>query len=396
MFVANKTIGNQVDTTLQSIGTTITVIPNGAFQDGSGLDMNEVVKAQNIDHISQFTMSFTARAQPAGTTADISGRENVTDGGPTNLQSVRSRPPGMTVPSNFSPSISLVGASNPTDPAALGLDSLRITDGVAFDGTQDENKALLSTTMANKNNLSVGSTFMAHNETLTVTGLFDTGGERGNSSVIIPLPVAQRFGNAPGKVSGAAITVDSLENLAVTTERVRETLSAVPADIVSQLEQANNALEPLTNVQRVSMYSLGGAVIASATIILLTMIMIVRERRREIGILKAIGLSNTRIILQYICEALTFAVLSTIVGLAIGIVASGPVTQALAGSGAPSGDSKGVGAEVATRLADAPAHISWEIIAYGFGIAILIALISSALAAFFISKVRPAEVLRSE
>jgi ABC-type antimicrobial peptide transport system permease subunit len=42
------------------------------------------------------------------------------------------------------------------------------------------------------------------------------------------------------------------------------------------------------------------------------------------------------------------------------------------------------------------AQIGWSVILYGLTAAVIIALVGSALASFFISKIRPAEVLRSE
>jgi ABC-type antimicrobial peptide transport system permease subunit len=40
--------------------------------------------------------------------------------------------------------------------------------------------------------------------------------------------------------------------------------------------------------------------------------------------------------------------------------------------------------------------VGWSIVAYGFGTAMVIAVIGSALPAFFIAKIRPAEVMRAE
>lgn len=41
-------------------------------------------------------------------------------------------------------------------------------------------------------------------------------------------------------------------------------------------------------------------------------------------------------------------------------------------------------------------HIGWDIILYGLGAAVAIAIIGSAVASYFIAKVRPAEVMRAE
>src|ERR1019366_4216802 len=88
-------------------------------------------------------------------------------------------------------------------------------------------------------------------------------------------------------------------------------------------------LAPLNSVKDISTYTLFGAVIGAAIILLLSMLMIVRERRREVGVLKALGAPNRSIIGQFIAESTTFPVLGAVVGLALGIVLSSPITSAL-------------------------------------------------------------------
>ena len=50
------------------------------------------------------------------------------------------------------------------------------------------------------------------------------------------------------------------------------------------------------------------------------MVMVVRERRREIGVFKAIGASNIKIMSQFIAEAVTL----TFLGMLAGIIIGGP------------------------------------------------------------------------
>ena len=190
--------------------------------------------------------------------------------------------------------------------------------------------------------------------------------------------------------------------------------------MTSSLTQANNTIAPLNSVKNISLFSLIGAVIAGAIIILLVMVMIVRERRREIGVLKAIGGSNLKIILQFITEAITLTILGAIIGLIIGVIGGTPVTKLLVnnstssttttsqfgGSGAVrTGGGGGGGSFFATRLGgsnivsgvkDIKAAAGWSILLYGFGAAIVIAVLGSTLAAGLIAKIRPAEVMRTE
>lgn len=134
------------------------------------------------------------------------------------------------------------------------------------------------------------------------------------------------------------------------------------------------------------------------------MIMIVRERRREIGVLKAIGASNAKVALQFMAEAVTFTLLATIIGFVIAAFAAQPLVSVLATSSTSSTTNGGMGGPGGMRggfralssVRDLTAQLDWSIILYGFGAAILIAIIGSLLASIFIAKVRPAEVMRAE
>ena len=83
-------------------------------------------------------------------------------------------------------------------------------------------------------------------------------------------------------------------------------------------------------MKTIATYSLVGALVAGAVIIFLSMLMIVRERRREIGVLKAIGSSNAKISWQFVTEALTLTGMAAVVGVVIGgVILSNPVLDVL-------------------------------------------------------------------
>jgi putative ABC transport system permease protein len=151
---------------------------------------------------------------------------------------------------------------------------------------------------------------------------------------------------------------------------------------------------------------------AGAVIILLTMMMIVRERRREIGVIKAVGASNGTVVAQFISEALTFTTMSLVAGLAIGMIAAAPVTSALVSSssttastaqpGARAGGPGGMrqlrqfGGSALSAAQSVQASVGWQTVAAGVGVAFIIAIVGSAIPAFLISRIRPAEVMRAE
>jgi putative ABC transport system permease protein len=448
MLIAHQAVQNQIQATLSSIGNTVTIEPSG-YTPGSSvnnaLTTSELKKVKSLPHVTDVEEQLSDHLQTNGTTSTPTGANGDNIGGSssngnatTSLKSpdklncssgsngttcsggsvfIKSigNSQAPTLPSNFSLPIPIVGTNEPTNPSVINTSTLNITSGKAFRSNSDADVAMISTSMAKTNHLTVGSTFTAYGKTLTVAALFTSDTQGGNETIIVPLATEQNLSGRGGDVTSATATVDSLINLDSTTAAIKETLGS-SADVTSNVTQANDALQPLNTVKNVSLYSLIGAVAASAVIILLTMIMIVRERKREIGVLKAIGFSNGRIMLQFMSEALTLTVLAAVIGLGVGIIGGSPVTSTLVSDSSSSISSSlpswmpvpptntGSGAtQVAGPsnvtvgdIKDVHAQIGYSIILYGLGAAIMIALIGSALASYFISKVRPAEVLRSE
>jgi putative ABC transport system permease protein len=240
-----------------------------------------------------------------------------------------------------------------------------------------------------------------------VAGIYDTGNTFSNAGLIMSLSSLQRLSGQAGDVTSATATVDSLDNIDAVVTDIKGALGN-SADVANNQENAKQTIEPLENVKSISIFSLIGALVAGAVIILLTMMMIVRERRREIGVMKAIGSSNKKTMLQFISESVTLTVLGLVVGLVIGVAAASPVTKVLVnnstssssqqaqGPGQGGGGFRGFGNNSLANARNIQASVGWDILGYGVGAAFIIAIVGSALPAYFISKVRPAEVMRAE
>lgn len=261
---------------------------------------------------------------------------------------------------------------------------------------------VIGKSLAEKNSLSVGSTFTMYGTTMTVVGIYDTGTSFANNAVIVPLTTLQRLSSQAGSVTAVTVTVDSVDNLTSTVTALKSKLGSA-ADVTSNQSTAESAVAPLENVKTIATYSLIGALAAGAVIILLTMVMIVRERRREIGVVKAIGSSNANTMFQFMVESVTLTILGLVVGLAIAIFASAPITSALVSSSSSSSQSvmgrpgeRSLGMELGRSLQTVQSAVGPEVLLYGVGAAILIAIIGSALPAYFISRIRPSEVMRAE
>lgn len=414
MLIARQAVSDKIDSVKSSVGNTISISPAGynAMSDANNaLTTEDLAKVKKLDHVSSVAENLSGRLTTEGATAMV-GPGGQSDSNATtslksavDLNSVNKKdgdgPKIMingssTLPSNFSLPVSVLGTTDPTRPNNRDI---TIKSGAAIDGSKDTNQAMISTAMADKNNLKVGSTFTAYGETLTVAAIFDSGTQAGNDIVVVSLATLQRLSDQSGVISSATATVDSADNLSSVTSAVTSALGS-DADVQSAQEEAENTIKPLKNIQTISMYSLIGAVIAGSVIILLTMIMIVRERRREIGVVKAIGASNISIMAQFMVEAITLTALGSVIGIAAGVIAGSPITKLLVDNSTSSGGGMqaGPGAfrAIGRGVGNVTTSVGWDIILYGLGAAIVIAVIGSSVASFFIAKVRPAEVMRAE
>jgi putative ABC transport system permease protein len=284
---------------------------------------------------------------------------------------------------------------------------------------------MLGTSLASKNNLKVGSTFTAYGKTITVSGIFDAGNTFTNGELVMPLATLQTISSQSGDVTSATATADTLGDVNSVTTAITKLLGS-SADVTNEAQTAQASITPLENIRTITLYSLIGAVVAGSVIILLTMIMIVRERRREIGVLKAIGASNITVMWQFMTEAITLTLLGAIIGILMGVAAASPITKILVSNSTNSSTtsqsgftgSGGLGGGggtstngnfnfrsqathgslrgVSNSISDVHTVVGWSIILYGIGAALIIAILGSTAASFFISKVRPAEVMRVE
>ncbi|HUD06315.1 MAG TPA: FtsX-like permease family protein [Candidatus Saccharimonadales bacterium] len=439
MLVAHQAVSTKIASVKGSIGNTISIAPagfSGFSQVNNSLTTAELSKVTSLPHVVSVQESLTDRLTTIGSTApsfggfggssSTSSTTNQTSlTSPVTINTGGGSGGGRTfisggggLPANFTPPITITGTN---DTSSINGTYLTITSGTAINGASDSNDAMISQSMASKNSLKVGSTFTAYSTTMTVTGVFTVSSDQASANtVLVSLPTEQRLSNQAGDVTSAVATVDSLDNLNSATTSIKNILGS-SADVTSAQTEANNTVAPLNSVKTVSLYSVIGAVIAGGVIILLTMVMIVRERRREIGVVKAIGASDLKVITQFATEAVTLTLMGAVVGIVLGVVAGNPITKLLVNnsSSSPSptaggltrgaggfgggggaarfvSGGRGVGGFLKNNLSNIHAAVGWDIIIYGIVGAIVIAIVGSVFVAFFISKIRPAEVLRTE
>ena len=425
MLVAREAVTTKIETVKSSVGNTVTIQPAGArgFEGGGEpLTSTQATELAALNHVAGTTQTISDRL-----TTDTSNLESGIDAGSLGERNAArsgvgfQQPPSGAMPGNisggasesgevtrtFTPPVTVTGTNNPDSTLATTGSDVEITSGEVFTTNSNDNVAVIGKALAEKNELEVGDTFTAYDTDIKVVGIYDAGNDFSNNQVIMPLTAIQTLSDQEDQLTSIVLDVDSIDNITSVSEAASEVMSD-NGDVTDSQSQVEAAVEPLENIQTISMYSLIGAVLAGAVIILLTMIMIVRERRREIGVLKAIGGSNLVVMGQFIVESVTLTLMGTIVGLAIGVAAASPITDTLVSSstsqtqqmgpgsmGRPGGFG-GAGQALGQSVQNIQTNVGIEVLAYGVAIALIIAILGSALASIFISKVRPAEVMRAE
>jgi len=426
MLVARGSVLSKIDEVKATAGTSVTIQPAGimgTMGGGDPLTSEQVSKITETEHVSSVSATLTDQLGTDDTDLEsslelgsfgqrqqrfeTSSNTPTAPGSDTEVATEMADRPAPT------PRTTVTGTTDANSVSTDGSD-LSITSGAIIDGSSSELVALIGSDLAEKNSLAVGDTFTAYGSTITVKGIYETGNAFQDSGVIMPLATVQSLTEQEGAVNTVTATIDSSDNVTATVAALKTSLGD-DADITSDIERATSSVESLQSIADLAFAGVIGASIAGAIIILLSMIMVVRERRREIGVIKAIGGTNGTVTAQFTIEGLALTITGAVLGLILGVIVSGPMTTSLVsssdtttattqtqgrrspgGMGGFGGAVQGGVSQINTNLTQVTASLTPQVFLSAMGITLLIAILGSAIPAWLTARIRPAEVLRSE
>lgn len=231
---------------------------------------------------------------------------------------------------------------------------------------------------------------------LEVVGVFEAGFAFGDAQVFIPLDVAQRAFDQPGRASHIFVTVDSVGNVDRVEAGLRR-LFGGQADILTGQDQARRFAGTLATLEGNATLGAGLALAVAALIAGFTMALVTRERTREIGVLKAMGATNGAVAAQFAGEAAGLALAAGALGVGLYALAGEALTrlllppvatataQALHGATDPL---SAIGVRAAGGL-------SWQGLGLGVAAAAALALLGSLYPVMRAVRLRPAEAIRA-
>lgn len=186
---------------------------------------------------------------------------------------------------------------------------------------EQKDQALAGSGVAEKLKLSVGRAIEINGQTLTVSGILKETGADEDGIIFTGLPTAQKILGKPGKYSFVEITTVK-DDIAAgkISGAISQKLPGVRVRIVKEAAEARQEL-----VDKFSKFSVVVSfimVVVAALIITTTMMASVKERTREIGILRAIGFRRSHITKIILAEAGVISGISGLTGYFMGMGAS--------------------------------------------------------------------------
>lgn len=264
------------------------------------------------------------------------------------------------------------------EPDSWLLQDYRITAGRNLQAS-DRKAVLLGVQLALRLQQQVGSQIVLfEDEVFDIVGVFESFSAWENSSMVMPMGELQRLTDRPAQVTYVNVRLEA----PVGSESV--------AQAVHEIEAMDDRLLALPTEDFVKtdtrMRLASGMAWMTSSIALLigciglfnTMMTSVYERTREIGVLRAIGWRQWRVVRMVLAEAGLLSVAAGVIGSVGGVLLTWGMSRspAVAGTISPS--------------------VDWQVITQGFVIAIVIGLLGAAYPAYQAAKLVPTEALRHE
>ena len=272
----------------------------------------------------------------------------------------------------------------------------------------DPGSAVISQALATSWNIGVGDTKTIEGVTMTIVGISSsTGAAMSNRIVYLDLVQAQEMYSMADKLTNLYVYTNSTSSSDnVSTEmqamfsgaQVTSSTERVAALSSSQTAMSNSLSSTnatLATTQASADQETLLALVATSGIILLIMVFSVRERTKEIGVMKTLGFSNKNVVSQFLLEGVSVTFLGCIIGAIVGIVAYPAISKLLLPSTSSAAARGGAFAvQTATATVTASPEIGMVLIAF---VAVLaMGALGSIYPAWKASRVKPAEALRNE
>ena len=207
-----------------------------------------------------------------------------------------------------------------------------ITDGVGITSDTSDNSAVISSDLADANDLSVGDTFTVTTTvddtetsyTLTIVGIYEnsstattaqmmSNASNPQNNIYTNLTTADTMKGETDTLDSAVYTLSNPEDMDNFVDEVESEIDTDSYSVTSSDEIYEQMLSPLNNISSIAQNIVILVAIAGAVILTLIVILSIRERRYEIGVLMSLGENRIKIIGQFFMELFMVTVVSLII-----------------------------------------------------------------------------------
>lgn len=289
------------------------------------VDLDDVEKITALNNLSYYTMAST-------TTVDAKSFEAISSEESSNT-SEQSTPSGMKMPQMTSQGdISISGTNATATTTSFKGGTAEIIDGVGItDEDMDSNKAVIEITLAQANDLTVGDMIKIERDDktykLNIVGIYKSTESTDSRSMqmasLNPYNTIYTSYTFANKVKGSDYknTADSVVFHVTDPEKMPAFVKAATAtgldtdtySLTTNDQQYQQMVQPLDNVKSFANKIVLLVAIAGTVILALIVMLTIRERKYEIGVLMSLGEKRSKIIAQFFAELIFVLALALVV-----------------------------------------------------------------------------------
>jgi putative ABC transport system permease protein len=211
---------------------------------------------------------------------------------------------------NFRSMTTLIGINNDS----ISMENLEITNGTLF---SNSNEVIMGQNAAQSLNKKIGDTISISNQTFKIVGIYETGNFQEDRGIVLSLSELQNITGKTGQVSLILVKATNGTDANTLAKTIQQNYPGLTTSTsLSGHDRMSNGLEIINSgAWAVSLL----AILVGGIVVIITMMKAVGERTREIGVLRAIGWTQKRVLAMIIGESLVISFIAIIVGLAVGI-----------------------------------------------------------------------------
>ncbi len=183
---------------------------------------------------------------------------------------------------------------------------------------QSDDQALVGARLASLLGLSTGSPVHVGTRTFTIAAVLAENGQQDDDILFVDLGAAQDALGLPDTIS--LIEVSALCNACPIEDMVAQIRAALPQARVTALRQAVTLrMETVDQITRFAWALSGVVLVIGGLVVLTTMLGSVTERKREIGVFRAVGFRRAHIVYVILVEAALVSLVGGFLGWVIGM-----------------------------------------------------------------------------